>query len=90
MICPDANVKLFVTASDVVRAERRYLELSGKGGEVTRAQVLADVLERDARDRDRAAAPMAAAQDAILIDTSEMSIDAAVATAIAVVAKARG
>ena len=83
VICPQADVKLFVTASAEVRAERRYLELTGKGQDVTRDQVLADVKERDARDAERATAPMKPAPDAILIDTSEMDIDAAVATAAA-------
>lgn len=81
VICPDAQVKLFVTASDAVRSERRYLELSGKGQDVTRDGVLRDLTERDARDRDREAAPLAAAADAVVIDTSEMSIDDAVAAA---------
>ncbi|RLJ51567.1 cytidylate kinase [Litoreibacter meonggei] len=81
VICPDADVKLFVTASDEVRAERRYLELSGNGHEVTREGVLRDLQERDARDRDREAAPLAAAADAVVIDTSDMSIDDAVAAA---------
>lgn len=85
VICPDAEVKLFVTASDEVRAERRYLELSAKNADVTRAQVLADVRERDARDAARDAAPMVAAQDALVLDTSDLSIDAAVARAIAAV-----
>lgn len=82
VICPDATAKLFVTASAEVRAERRYLELSAKGGDVTREAVLADVMERDARDTNRAEAPLCAADDAILIDTSEMSIEAAIAAAI--------
>ncbi|MBT0958533.1 (d)CMP kinase [Alphaproteobacteria bacterium KMM 3653] len=81
VICPEAEVKLFVTASAEVRAERRYLELSAKGSDVSRAQVLADVRERDARDAGREAAPMVAAETAVLIDTSEMDIAAAVAAA---------
>jgi len=85
VICPDAAVKLFVTASAEVRAERRFLELSGKGHEVSRDAVLADVMERDARDRDRSTAPMVAAGDAVLIDTSKMRIEAAVEAAIEVV-----
>lgn len=85
VICPNADVKLFVTASDKVRAERRYLELSGKGQDVTREGVLRDLSERDARDRDREAAPLAAAADALVIDTSDMSIDDAVAAAVAAV-----
>jgi len=90
VICPDAEVKLFVTASAEVRAERRYLELTGKGHDVTRDQVLADVKARDARDSERAAAPLKPAADAVVLDTSELSIDEAVARAIALVAAKRG
>ena len=82
VICPDAEVKLFVTASAEVRAERRYLELSAKGHSDTREDVLADVKARDDRDMNRAEAPLKAAEDAIVIDTSDLSIDAAVALAI--------
>jgi len=82
VICPDANVKLFVTASAEVRAYRRFLELSGKGEDVTFKGVLADVVARDTRDRERSSAPLIAADDAILIDTSKMSIEEAVQTAI--------
>ncbi len=81
VICPEAEVKLYVTASAEVRAERRWLEVGGD-----RAHVLAQVLERDARDLGRADAPLAAAADAVVIDTSEMSIEAAVAAAIDVIA----
>ncbi|WP_299304160.1 (d)CMP kinase [uncultured Litoreibacter sp.] len=87
VICPQADVKLFVTASDEIRAERRFLELSGKGQEVTREGVLKDLRIRDQRDRDREAAPLAAAADADLIDTSDMDIDEAVAVAISTVGK---
>ncbi|QBY01556.1 (d)CMP kinase [Rhodophyticola sp. CCM32] len=89
VICPGADVKLFVTASPEVRAERRFAELSGKGLDVSYEGVLADVRERDARDADRAAAPMVAAGDAMVLDTSELSIEAAVARAIAVIKAAR-
>jgi len=89
VICPDAEAKLFVTASAEVRAERRYLELEGKGHQVTRAQVLADVRERDARDMDRAEAPLKPAEDALVIDTSDLSIDAAIAAAISAIGAAR-
>jgi cytidylate kinase len=85
VICPDAAVKLFVTASAEVRAERRYLELSAKGDPSTRGQVLADVQARDERDMNRAEAPLKPASDAVLIDTSELSIEAAVASAIAAI-----
>ena len=86
VICPAAEVKLFVTASAEVRAERRFLELSAKGAEVLPEQVLADVRERDTRDAERATAPMKPAQDAVLLDTSDLSIKAALAQAIAIIA----
>ena len=90
VICPEAEVKLFVTASAETRAERRYLELRAKGADVTREGVLADVIARDARDGGRAAAPMKAAEDAVLLDTSEMRIEEAIAAAIAAVVAALG
>ena len=90
VICPDAQVKLFVTASDQVRAERRFLELSARGDDVTLDGVLADVRARDARDRNRDAAPLKPARDAVLLDTSEMTIEQAVAAAIEVISRARG
>ncbi|UAB89491.1 (d)CMP kinase [Ruegeria sp. SCSIO 43209] len=82
VICPNAEVKLFVTASPEVRAERRYLELSAKGSDVSREQVLADVKERDSRDADRNTAPMKPADDAVQLDTSNLSIEAALARAL--------
>ena len=85
VICPDADVKLFVTASPQVRAERRFAELVGKGADVTPEGVLADVEARDKQDRERATAPLVAADDAIVIDTSDLSIDAAVAAAVKVI-----
>ncbi|SFO87312.1 (d)CMP kinase [Tranquillimonas alkanivorans] len=85
VICPDAEVKIFVTASDAVRAERRYLELREAGHEVTLDETLADLKARDRRDEERAHAPMTAANDAVLLDTTEMSIDEAVARAVALV-----
>ncbi|SNS22810.1 (d)CMP kinase [Tropicimonas sediminicola] len=88
VICPDADVKLFVTASDAVRAERRFKELSGKGHSVTLAEVAADLAERDRRDAARATAPLTAAPDAVRMDTSTMSIETAVETALAVVGDA--
>ncbi|MCO6383497.1 MAG: (d)CMP kinase [Vannielia sp.] len=82
VICPGAEVKLFVTASAEARAERRFLELDGKGHEVTRAQVLADVKARDARDASRDTAPMIAAEDAMLLDTTDLSIAEALDRAV--------
>ncbi len=86
VICPEAEVKLFVTASAEVRAKRRFAELTAKGLELTPGQVLADIRERDARDAGRADAPMVAAADAVLIDTSDLSIEEAVEAACRVVA----
>ncbi|WP_425052295.1 (d)CMP kinase [Psychromarinibacter sp. S121] len=83
VICPEADAKLFVTASAEVRAARRHKELAGKGLTVTYDEVLADQLARDARDAGRADAPMTQAADAVLIDTSDMTIEQAVARAIA-------
>lgn len=83
VICPNADAKLFVTASAEVRAERRYLELSAKDNSITREQVLTDVKARDERDAGRDVAPMKAADDALILDTSSMSIETAVAAAIA-------
>lgn len=87
VICPDAEVKLYVTASDMVRARRRFEELTAKGIETSLAQVSADIASRDARDASRDAAPMKPAADAHLLDTSELSIDAAVAHAAVVIEK---
>ena len=81
VICPEAEVKLYVTASAEVRAHRRWLELGGDA-----AQVLAEVRERDARDMGRADAPLRPAEDAVIIDTSDLGIDDAVARAVAQVA----
>lgn len=89
VICPQADVKLFVTASAACRAERRFLELSPKDPAATRETVLADVVARDKRDSERAVAPLIPATDAVLIDTTELTIDAAIAQAVAVIAAAR-
>ncbi|MEH6673496.1 MAG: (d)CMP kinase [Sulfitobacter sp.] len=90
VICPDAPVKLFITATPEVRAQRRFVELSAKGAEVTLEGVLADVQARDARDSTRAEAPLKPAEDAELMDTSTMDIETAVARAIALVAARHG
>ena len=79
VICPDAQVKLFVTATDDIRAERRLKELLGSGHDTDYDSVLADLRTRDARDSARAAAPLKPADDAVTLDTSTMDIDAAVA-----------
>lgn len=78
VICPEAEVKLFITAQPEIRAHRRWLEVGGDA-----AQVLAEVKERDARDMNRADAPLKPAADAVLIDTSDMNSDEAIAAAIA-------
>lgn len=85
VICPEAEAKLFVTASPEVRARRRHAELCAAGSDMTYTEVLADVHDRDARDRDRSTAPLKPAEDAVLIDTSAMDIEAAVAAAIAAI-----
>ena len=85
VICPGAEVKLFVTASAEVRARRRHLEIGGDYD-----QVLHAVVERDTRDASRADAPMRAAEDSVMIDTSEMTIEEAVAAALAEVSRRLG
>ncbi|EDZ48494.1 cytidylate kinase [Rhodobacterales bacterium Y4I] len=85
VICPYAQVKLFVTASAEVRARRRFLELAAAGKVTTLAEVLADVKARDDRDMNRAEAPLKPADDAVLIDTSDLSIEEALARALAVI-----
>ncbi|WP_136439601.1 (d)CMP kinase [Pacificoceanicola onchidii] len=85
VICPSAEAKLFVTASAEVRAERRFKELMAGGHDTGFETVLKDVKERDARDMNRADAPLKPAEDAVLIDTSSLGIDEAIAAAIAAI-----
>ncbi|WRH64861.1 MAG: d(CMP) kinase [Fuscovulum sp.] len=85
VICPEAEVKLYVTASAEVRAHRRWLEVGGD-----EARVLAEVQERDARDMGRADAPLRAAAEAFVMDTSVLSVDEAVARAISLVEQKLG
>ncbi|MBU3078965.1 (d)CMP kinase [Sphingomonas quercus] len=85
VIAPAATAKLFVTAASDVRARRRFEELARLGLHVTEDHVLADILARDERDSGRAAAPLVRAEDAVLLDTSAMGVDAAVKAAIAIV-----
>lgn len=87
VICPNADVKLFVTASDEIRAKRRFAELSANGAETRFETVLSELQARDARDAARDTAPMVAADDAVLLDTTELSIDAAVAMAVSEIKK---
>lgn len=83
VICPEAEVKLFVIASAEVRARRRFAELTGKGVETDLATVLADVRARDDRDMNRSDAPLKPAGDAVVLDTTDMSIEDALAAAVA-------
>ena len=85
VICPDANVKIFVDASVEVRAARRVKELQDRGLESIPARVLQDMKERDERDRTRAVAPLAPAADASVIDTTNLSADAAFAEAMSLI-----
>ena len=89
VICPDARVKLFITASAEERARRRHRELCARGETVTLAAILADIQARDARDASRSAAPLKAAADAVVLDTTELDADEAFAAARAVVDRAR-
>ena len=82
IIAPDADVKLFVTASPEVRAERRLKELEARGMHARLDDVLADIHSRDRRDSTREVAPLKSAPDAILLDTSELDIETAIAKAI--------
>lgn len=82
VIAPDADAKLFVKASPQVRARRRHNELAANGSDVSFEQVLADIRARDERDSGRATAPLTQAADAAALDTSSLTIDAAVARAI--------
>lgn len=85
VICPDATAKLFVDASPDVRAHRRWLELKGYGQAPDEAQILKEIRERDERDTNRAISPQKPANDAALLDTSHLGIDAAFAAALALV-----
>ncbi|MEP7222838.1 MAG: (d)CMP kinase [Novosphingobium sp.] len=88
VIAPEAEAKLFVVASISARAQRRYLEMTTAGRPANRAEIEADLAARDARDTARAAAPLIAATDAVVLDTSELGRDEAIAAAIALVSEA--
>jgi len=90
VICPDADVKIYVTATPEVRARRRAAEYRAQGRDIDEASVLADILKRDERDSQRAAAPLKQAPDAHLLDTTALDIDAALREAIAIVEHSRG
>lgn len=85
VVCPDAEVKLYVTATAEVRARRRLAEIEARGGTADYARILEDIERRDARDSGRADSPLRPAADAHLLDTSQMDIDAAFAAALAIV-----
>ncbi len=89
VIAPEAPAKLYVTASPEVRAERRWKQLQGQGESVTFEEILEDIRRRDARDGGRADSPMRQADDAILLDTSQMSIEQATDAARRIVEAAR-
>jgi cytidylate kinase len=89
VICPHAEVKIFVDASPEIRARRRVAELAGKGVAADEAEILADIRRRDERDRSRAVAPLVAAVDAHLLDTTHLDIDASFRAALKIVEAAR-
>jgi cytidylate kinase len=85
VICPEAEVKIFVTASPEARAQRRALEIAARGEKADYATILADIARRDARDSQRADAPLRAAPDAARLDTTKMSVEAAFAESLRIV-----
>ena len=87
VILPDAPVKIFLTASAETRAGRRYLELREKGQQVTRESVLHDVVERDRQDMTRAVAPLRQAADAVLLDTSDMTLEQSIQAVLQIIEK---
>lgn len=89
VIAPEAEAKLFVVASVPARAERRFKEMQAAGKAVSLAEISADLEARDKRDRERAEAPLVAADDAVLLDTSDLGREAAIAAAIAIVESRR-
>jgi cytidylate kinase len=89
VICPDADVKIFVLADPKVRARRRTLEARARGEEADEAAVLADILQRDERDKNRPIAPLKPAPDAYLLDNSQLDIESCVRAAIELIEDAR-
>jgi CMP/dCMP kinase len=89
VICPDADVKIFVTATPEVRAARRAAEMRAAGVVIEDRELLADIVRRDERDRMRSAAPLVRAADAVLLDTTELDIEAAARAAIDIVERSR-
>jgi cytidylate kinase len=90
VVCPDAEVKLFVTASAEERARRRHAELREAGSEISYEQVLDDVRKRDERDASRATSPLVPADDAHLLDTTDLGIEAAFKAAVDLIDTATG
>jgi cytidylate kinase len=89
VICPHAEVKIFVTAAPQVRARRRALELRQQGLAAAEDDILADILRRDARDSSRPVAPLKPAPDAHILDTSELDVDTVLRRAIAIIEQSR-
>jgi cytidylate kinase len=90
VVCPDADVKLYITASTEVRADRRYREKLGRGEPAVLEMVLEDIRRRDERDAERNVSPMRPAADAFLLDTSNLDIEAAFDTAVGVILRKTG
>lgn len=90
VVCPDADVKIFVIADTEIRGERRYLELVARGEDVRREEVYEQIRKRDERDRSRDDAPMRPADDAILLDTTDLDIDAAFNAALELIKRKIG
>lgn len=88
VVCPEAEVKLYITASPEKRAQRRFREVEQKGSGAPYEQILADIIKRDERDMGRADSPLKPAENAHLIDTSEMSIETAFNTALSIIDEA--
>jgi cytidylate kinase len=88
VICPSADVKIFVVAAPEERARRRAVELRQAGEPADEAAILADILRRDERDRSRAVAPLKPAAEAVVLDTTTLNVEAAVAAAVAIVERA--
>ncbi|MFY0615625.1 MAG: (d)CMP kinase [Hyphomicrobiaceae bacterium] len=90
VVCPDADVKLFIVADTEVRAERRYLELVNRGEAVDQDEIFDQIARRDKRDRERADSPMKAAADALLLDTTKLGIDEAFDAAVELIKRKIG
>jgi len=90
VVCPDADVKLFIVADTDVRAERRYLELVKRGEAVDRAEIFDQIARRDTRDSERADSPMKPAADALLLDTTKLGIDEAFDAAVELIKRKIG